>query len=392
MKLRPFLFSALLSLAALCFPASLRAQFIGYTSPQTVSVAVFSGQNAAAVTPNNSATKCVVANGNPCPIPNLGQNMHFLSYTISGSPTLLDLRLEGSNDGVTFFSISDDAIDTVAPAGVLFAAGYYPVIRANLAAIFPNTASVTANYSGTSAVSSPPVGVYTTGLQTRKVAFTRASMGSNQSTVFSSPSGSTSGYLVIGPTSGLFPGGSSISVTSVLGNNTYNVALSATLGLSFGVFPVTGLPATSVSISYTSGGASGNDFSAWYVFSPAFPSVDPCASPAVLKLSAVATAPAAATTRIVVGSATAQTYVCGYQLAQTTAVGTLQWEYGTGATCGTGTTILTGAIPTAAGIPVTYGGSGQAIFTTLPPSNSLCLVTAGAAANAAGVVTYVQQP
>jgi hypothetical protein len=380
--------AAVLLLLALATPG--RAQFVGYTSPQTVSIKVFSAQSGAVVTPNNSAVPCVATNGNPCAVENLGQNMHFLSYTVSGSIQLLDMRIEGSNDGINFFAISDDAIDVVTPSGVLFAVGYYPFIRVNLAAL-TGGGNITANYSGTSSTSSPALGAYTTGMQTRKLVFSRVSQGSNQSATILSPSGSTSGYLVLVLTQGgSFPGGSSISVSNIVGNSGFIFPLSQPISTGQSVLPVSAAPASSVTVTYTSGGASGNDFNAWYVFSPPFPSVDPCQSPAVLKSSAVITAPAATTTQIVSAVANQAIYVCGYNIGVVVAAaGTVQWTTGTGGTCAVNTVVKTGAIPVNTATPFSFG-PGATLFSSAP-SSAVCITLTGAGDNAAGVLTYVQQ-
>lgn len=246
--------AALVLLAVLCSALPVRAQFIGYTSPQTVTQT--------ALTAANSPTTFSVSN--------LGQNMHFLSYTKSGTINVLDLRLEGSNDGVTFFPISDDAVDVTTTAGVLYAVGYYPVVRVNLAAIFGG-GTITANYTGTSSSSSPPLGTYAPGQVYRKLVINRQSQGTNGGATILAPYGSTAGYLLCNSTQGAaFPAGSTISVSQIIANNGLAFALPAT-SLSAAVsttIPVNAYPASALSINYLSGGASANDFSCWYIFTP----------------------------------------------------------------------------------------------------------------------------
>src|SRR5207245_2095955 len=172
------------------------------TSPQTVSIKVLSGQTTAAATPNTSTSPCVATNGSPCAVQNLGQNIHFVSYTTTGNISFLDLRIEGSNDGVTFFPISDDAVDVVTSSGVLYAVGYYPVVRVNLLAVLGG-GSVTANYTGTSGSSSPPTGnTYTTGLQIRKAILTGVSMGTNKTASAIRPYNTSAGLLFVLSTTG----------------------------------------------------------------------------------------------------------------------------------------------------------------------------------------------
>lgn len=63
-------------------------------------------------------------------------------------------------------------------------------------------------------------------------------------------------------------------------------------------------------------------------------------------------------------------------------------EYGTGTTCGTGTTILTGAYPLIAQAGISKGnGLGPVLI--VPPGNALCALTSGNVQHS-GSVSYVQ--
>lgn len=272
--------SLLLSLAGLFFPATLQAQFNGYSSPQTVVQTAFSGQTTAAVTPNNSpgppgALTCVPTNGSPCGLPQQGQNTHFLTYTTTGSITELLIRLEGSLDGTRFFPIGDDAGDvsgTTAIAGAICATGEYPVVRANLVRI-TGGGSLTASYAGTSGTAGCPVGGYNTGLQLRKSVFVNAAANTSQTAFISAPFGNMQGYLILIPTSPpqTFPAGSTITVTGILGG----AAVSSVLGLPISSAAIASQPIVvpagagdTLKIDYSSGGASAVTFSLFYLFSP----------------------------------------------------------------------------------------------------------------------------
>ncbi len=253
-------------LTTACAPRRAQAQFIGYTSPQTVQIVALNAVNAP-----TTAT-----------VPNIGQNMHFLSYTRSGTVNIFALRLEGSNDGTNFFPISDDAFDVPISAGVIYAVGYYPVVRVNLLAIVGG-GTITASYSGTSGSSSPPTGnTYTTGLQSRKLVFSRASQGTTASATILTPYNSSGGSVFISSTQGAnFPAGSTINVGTVIANSGLNFPLPSTslTGVSSALLPVAFDPSSSVTVTYTSGGASANDFSVWYLFTPTGPM--PSAQPAI---------------------------------------------------------------------------------------------------------------
>lgn len=249
MKLSRILAGAAL-VAAFAFPS--RAQFLGYTSPQTVTQTAFS-----------SATTPTIFK-----VQNLGQNMHFLSYTTTGTVTILDVRLEGSNDGITFFPISDDAIDITTTSGILTAIGYFAVVQVNLAAI-TGGGSISAIYSGTSGTSSPPLGSYSPALPTRKLIFNRASQGSNQVKTILTPFNSSAGYMLCNSTQGVaFPANTTISVSQVIANNGLQFALPASplVNAVSPVFPINAYPASTVTVNYLSGGASANDFNCWYIF------------------------------------------------------------------------------------------------------------------------------
>lgn len=82
-------------------------------------------------------------------------------------------------------------------------------------------------------------------------------------------------------------------------------------------------------------------------------------------------------------------YICGMSLTTSGGTGTL--EYGTGSTCGTGTTTLTG--PIAASTTITNFPAGVSLIQVQTKSQRLCyLAGSGASATSAGWLTYVQTP
>lgn len=172
------LFALAFSLLGLFFPAELRGQdFTGYTSPQTVVQNVFAAQSTPAVTPVPISQTCVPTNGSPCGINNLGQSIHFLTYTVSGTtPCNVDIRLEGANAaGGPFIPISEDGTDnpsqtSPSQGGGVFATGYYAILRANLVSI-GNSCTVTATYTGTSATTPIANSIYAASQGYRKFVF-----------------------------------------------------------------------------------------------------------------------------------------------------------------------------------------------------------------------------
>src|SRR5205823_6445000 len=103
-------------LGALLFLASLagtsRAQFLGYTTPQTVT------QNLATNTACTGAAQTFT-------FPNLGQTQHAIIMQVTAPPMVSSkVFIEGSTNGVNFTRISDE-LDNINLA-TLTASGYYP--------------------------------------------------------------------------------------------------------------------------------------------------------------------------------------------------------------------------------------------------------------------------
>lgn len=122
---------------------------------------------------------------------------------------------------------------------------------------------------------------------------------------------------------------------------------------------------------------------------------DPCQSPAAVKTSVPINITTATTTSLVALSGSTIVYVCGFAVTvgSTVTANTIQFEYGTGGTCGAGTTVLTGVLNTAGVLTgeISYGGAGQTVFKTAA-ANGLCAVsTVGTGPSIQGLLTFVQQ-
>jgi hypothetical protein len=121
--------------------------------------------------------------------------------------------------------------------------------------------------------------------------------------------------------------------------------------------------------------------------------VDPCQSSGVAKSSVSVSITTATTTQIVAASGTTAIYVCGYNIASnsTATTNTFQFEFGTGGTCGAGTTVLSGAMANGVNA-VSFNMSGGATLMKTTASQGLCIVsTVGTGPSIAGFVTFVQQ-
>ena len=95
----------------------------------------------------------------------------------------------------------------------------------------------------------------------------------------------------------------------------------------------------------------------------------------------------ATTTKMISAAAGKQIYLTSYQIVAG-GTGNIKFVYGTGSTCGTGTTDLTGNMPMVANGNITFG-SGIAPILILPPAVDLCITTS-AAVVMAGVLNYAQ--
>lgn len=158
-----------------------------FTTPQSVTSAnFFSGVSTAQAS---------------APFTNLGQTVHFVFYQatgVTGNVTNLRIRIEGSFDGTTYFAISDDGGSVGQNGtGMILGLGSYPFIRANLLVCGCDAAdTITASYTGTSAIPGNPFGLYGAGQQIRKVAWNSAT-NTITSPKFTTPYGSGAGFFLI---------------------------------------------------------------------------------------------------------------------------------------------------------------------------------------------------
>lgn len=124
---------------------------------------------------------------------------------------------------------------------------------------------------------------------------------------------------------------------------------------------------------------------------------DPCQDVSAIKASAPIAISTATTTQLVALSGTTVVYLCGYQAVAGAGTNpSLQFVYGTGSSCATGLTSLTGAMATgvtvATGVPgpIFESSPGNTILKT-PAGNALCVTTGGTTPNFQGWVSFVQQ-
>ena len=187
-----------------------------------------------------------------------------------------------------------------------------------------------------------------------------------------SPSGCTVALAYRGNNSSTSVTVSTTSFTPSTGVQTFNITPSALSGDNY--------VATYACTTYPTAGT------VTASFSPITPvSADPCY--ASNKSTASISITTATTTALVPAVAGKVVYICGLT-ATVGASSTIAFEYGTGATCGTGTTVTTGAFTPATGGILSLNGEGTKLLA--PAGNALCAVTTGTG-GIYGVINYTQQ-
>ena len=408
----------LFGLLSWALPPSLYSQDLGNVGLRTVQQKVFSAQSTPAVTPNNSTFPCTPTNGSPCAFQNLGQTAHILTYTTNGACTTLDVRFEGSQDGVNFFSISPDATDTPqnaiagsTNAGGVSAVGTYAVVHVNLVAISGCTLS--AFYSGTFATT-PTNSQITQQATPVRVVVTQNTVTSNAfSTItIATPFGNSQGSIWLQCSAACASGGV-VSVfaspaDSGIGSRQIVSAAVGTVA-TLQRFDVPAYLTNRVLVGLTPTGASANTWTIYYNFStvpqpaPALSFTDGNllnANAGTSKFGVVACenfAPINTTASLQLlssGGLAQNFYICSFQIVVSIADNVALVE-GTGATCGTSTAGVFGGATAATGwnLPangqVSIGSGLGMIGKTTVAGNNLCLLVSSAA-QISGGFTWTQ--
>ena len=360
------------------------AQFLGFVGQQTVQQTL------------GTSRFCTGAE-QVYPINNLGQVQHYLSVANVVGATSFHAEIDGIDNQGSVYRISDVmeiAGSTVTRQNNIRGSGYYPQIQVAITCS-PNTAIYTASYSGAQFSYDTMTGSFLTA-QIDKINFAGLPGNANQQDNFQTPFGTSAGTVYFKYTGGSAANGTLSVTCTTNGIATSTTALSVTLvnTTALQVFVVPDQACPFMQVAYANSGTVGT-VTAEYVFAvPGITnraSADPCASGTYSKFSSVVSAAAAATTQILAANSVSGYYVCGYQLSQVATAGTVAWVYGTGASCGTGTTTLMGPMGVTASQPFTYG-AGDATIMKVPDINALCITATGAGGTVSGIVTYVQAP
>lgn len=229
-----------------CAPARrAHAQFIGYTSPQTVQQTL-------------ATTLACTGSAQTFAISNLGQTQHYVSIITGSLPTKFKAEIDGIDKQGNVFRISDQMENAFAPIvaqgnGSLYGTGYFPQIQV-VVTCSPNTATFTASYSGAWGTFNVNTGTFQLS-QIDKVNFSGSAGNVNQSDTVQTPFGSTAGTIFF-QYSGSVAGGT-LNVTCTTNQFAGASIISASLANNntLQIFPVPDTPCPLAQVQYVSGGA-----------------------------------------------------------------------------------------------------------------------------------------
>lgn len=252
---KAYILSAALGLMAALCPSPARAQFLGYTSPQTVLSNVASGVLCTGAAQNFSTSNAAL---NALNFRNLGQTQHQATLVLSGATTNTTFVMQGVDSHGIAINISP----IVQPGGTnatVTGSGAFAEINIQVTCSAPQTFNLT--YSGSSATV-PVQGGTQFSNNIDQFIFNGQTGGSNQTgVVFDTPFGNSSGILRFQYNSANVAG-SLLSVLCINGNGGASVTLEEfdfVLANALGTQTFRVPPATcpQAQVTYTSGGAGG---------------------------------------------------------------------------------------------------------------------------------------
>src|SRR5581483_317833 len=322
-----------------CSARRAEAQFIGYTSPQTVSQSIATG---ASCSPPISQI-----------VPNLGQTVHTVTYTVNNGSEPIFAFIQGSIDGVTFIQVSCSNPAT----------------------------KVTVQYSGTSVTPGPNFADVDASYYIKNIVVNNQPVNAPfTSPLITSPYGNSSGTLALTFSGAAAPSGAVLQVTcnSNFAQLPPSFSLAPTLGTTQ-FFTVPPFPCENLVLNYNSNNGTGNYTLTYFFNKPGTviqtTGVDPCQSTSVAKQTAAINIVAAGTSQVVAPNSNTTVFVCGYQVSVSGTTPTLQWEFATPANCASGVTFATGAIAPTSGSVLTISPGSTVMKGT--SGQGFCAVTGG---------------
>jgi hypothetical protein len=242
-------------LACVILTPSARAQFIGFSSPQSVQTTLATNQ-------------ACTGSLQTFTVPNLGQTQHFVQV-VSANLGTMQVEIDGQVAGPNLYRISDvlklPSITGVT-SGSLTGSGYFPLTAVLVTCTGSGTFQLT--YSGTSSTSTPNVGSYQIG-QINKLLANVVTAAANATSNFQTPFGNAYGEITF-IFLGTGPSGSTLTMQcqgSQEQTNFQQVFPLVTTNLALQTFYVAPQTCPFAIVTYTAGGASANNYTLEYVFS-----------------------------------------------------------------------------------------------------------------------------
>jgi len=242
-------------------PRKAHAQFIGFTSPQSV-------QSNLATNLNCTGSAQTFITGTTPRFNNIGQTQHLLTVSNVTGAQKFQAEIDGIDNQGNVTRISDvieEAGTSAVRQGTVAASGYFPQIQV-LVTCSPGSATFTASYSGTSAITIQNAGSYLAA-QLDKIDWFAAPANANQTDAFQTPFGSSAGTLYFQYTNATTSGAALTVQCSPqgfsAGATTFSVVPAQVNTLQ--VFQVPDASCPLASVSYSNTGSAGN-VSTEYVF------------------------------------------------------------------------------------------------------------------------------
>lgn len=330
------------------------------------------------------------------PVKNRNQTQHFATASASAGVTSFSMIIQGVDLSGNVFQISD--VGQV--GGSVSASGYFPTVQLRVVCL-PTSATFTVSYSASSATSPVNAGSFLTSQIDKLMYENTDSTLSHTTAVFTTPFGSSSGRLLfINPNT---PGTAELDVECepLFGTGAFinDFSFSTANTASIQQFYVPADQCPQMQVSYSGASMTAGNFNLEYIFdppglAPSLTQTNGCVQTSgsgLLNLAnTVAISVGANTTqRLVAPRGVYRIVVCSLTVSVGVA-GTIQLTEGTGATCGSSTTNVSGAMTLAVGTPVS-SVSGLPIFATNVPGDGLCITTAGGA-TAGGLLSFQYLP
>lgn len=239
----------------LALPALSRAQFIGYTTPQSVQQTLANGASC-----TGAAQSFVIMN--------LGQTVHQIYVTPNAGVTSMIAVLQGIDTIGQIANVSNWTLPAgLSGAQLLTATGYYPVLQLNVTCNTGGTFKAT--YSGSSSYTPFGNGAELATAYSKNIA-SQASAGSSLIASFTSPNGNMGGFLAFQFIGGAGPASSTLTVSCTqTAMNTASQVFNLATPVTLQIFPVPNAPCPNITVQYTAGGASAVTYQLSYLLADA---------------------------------------------------------------------------------------------------------------------------